>query len=85
MTPRNEAACSDWHPETIKAELHKRGLTLRSLSLANGYKQDSLKSVLRMPCVSYEQIVAKALGVAPETIWPSRYEARKTSYMSKAA
>ncbi|WP_421238549.1 helix-turn-helix domain-containing protein [Aeromonas enteropelogenes] len=85
MTVRNEDGSTGWHPEIIKAELHKRGHTLRSLSLANGYKRDSLKSVLRTPCLAYEKIVADALGVPPETIWPIRYEARKTSYIRKAA
>ena len=78
MTVRNEVRRADWHPEIIKAELHRRGITLRALSVEAGYKPDSLKSVLRVPCVSYEQIVADALGTEPEAIWPSRYEARNT-------
>lgn len=78
---RNEVL-TDWHPETIKAEIHKRGLSFRSLSVQAGYKKDSLKSVLRTPCRPYQQIVADALGVSPETIWPSRYAAH--SYMNKA-
>ncbi|MFH2504007.1 helix-turn-helix domain-containing protein [Klebsiella indica] len=63
----------DWHPETIKAEIHKLGLSFRVLSVQAGYRPDSLKSVLRTPCRPYQQIVADALGVTPETIWPSRY------------
>lgn len=85
MTVRNEVHSTDWHPEIIKAELHRRGITLRSLSVEAGYKADSLKSVLRVPCVRYEQIVANALGITPESIWPSRYEARNSSYMRKAS
>nr|WP_318382489.1 helix-turn-helix domain-containing protein [uncultured Enterobacter sp.] len=63
----------DWHPETIKAEIHKLGLSFRALSVQAGYKADSLKAVLRTPCRPYQQIIADALGVSPETIWPSRY------------
>ena len=85
MTVRNEVRSTDWHPEIIKAELHRRGITLRSLSVEAGYQADSLKSVLRVPCVRYEQIVADALGTTPESIWPSRYEARNNSYMRKAS
>lgn len=73
---------SDWHPETIKAEVHKRGLSFRTLSVQAGYKKDSLKSVLRTPCRPYQQIIADALGVSPETIWPSRY--KTNSYVNKA-
>lgn len=79
---RIEASDADWHPETIKAELHKMGLSFRALSLNAGYSKDSLKAVLRTPCRTYQQIVADALGVAPEEIWPSRY--RTISYLRKA-
>ncbi|MGU9776162.1 helix-turn-helix domain-containing protein [Salmonella enterica subsp. enterica serovar 3,10:z10:-] len=72
----------DWHPETIKAEVHKLGLSFRVLSVRAGYKPDSLKTVLRTPCRTYQQIVADALGVPPETIWPSRYAIN--SYVNRA-
>lgn len=77
---RNEEQM-DWHPETIKAEIHKLGLSFRFLSVRAGYKKDSLKSVLRTPCRPYQQIVADALGISPETIWPSRY--KTNSYVNK--
>ncbi|EEX6963022.1 DNA-binding protein, partial [Escherichia coli] len=48
-----------------------------------GYSRDSLKSVLRTPCRPYQQIIADALGVSPEEIWPSRYQVK--SYMRKAS
>ncbi|EEJ0780892.1 DNA-binding protein [Salmonella enterica] len=80
---QNEDRCADWHPEIIKAEIHKRGLSFRALSLQAGYSRDSLKSVLRTPCKPYQRIIADALGVEPETIWPSRYQTE--SYMQKAS
>lgn len=83
MMKQNEERGADWHPEIIKAEIHKRGLSFRSLSLQAGYSKDSLKSVLRTPCKTYQQVVADALGVEPETIWPSRYQTE--SYMQKAS
>ncbi|EGH0175053.1 DNA-binding protein, partial [Salmonella enterica] len=45
--------------------------------------KDSLKSVLRTPCRPYQQIIADALGVTPEEIWPSRYQVK--SYIRKAS
>ncbi|EAP4730313.1 helix-turn-helix domain-containing protein [Salmonella enterica] len=80
---QNEDRRADWHPEIIKAEIHKRGLSFRALSLQAGYSKDSLKSVLRTPCKPYQRIIADALGVEPETIWPSRYQTE--SYMQKAS
>lgn len=85
MTIKNEVKHSDWHPADIKAEVHKRGFSFRSLSVEAGYAPDTLKNVLRAPCKSYEQIIAEAIGVPAETIWPSRYEARNNSYMSKVS
>ncbi|EFF4547332.1 helix-turn-helix domain-containing protein, partial [Escherichia coli] len=35
------------------------------------------------PCRPYQQIIADALGVSPEEIWPSRYQVK--SYMRKAS
>ena len=64
---------ADWHPADIKAELNKKGLTLRALSLANNMHQDSLKNALRMRYPRGERIIATALGYKPEEIWPSRY------------
>ena len=43
---------ADWHPADIKAELNKKGLTLRALSLANNMHQDSLKT--RYECDTQE-------------------------------
>ena len=67
---------SDWHPADIKAELNKKGLTLRALSLANNMHQDSLKNTLRMRYPRGERIIAAALGYEPEEIWPNRYAKR---------
>ena len=67
---------ADWHPADIKAELNKKGLTLRALSLANNMHQDSLKNTLRMRYPRGERIIAAALGYEPEEIWPNRYAKR---------
>ncbi|WP_140918684.1 helix-turn-helix domain-containing protein [Limnobaculum xujianqingii] len=74
---RKEDLNADWHPADIKAALEKRGLTLRQLSVQAGYAEDSLKSVLRTPCRPYQQIVASALDVPPDVIWPSRYQGNR--------
>ncbi|EAB7189961.1 DNA-binding protein [Salmonella enterica subsp. enterica serovar Derby] len=80
---RKEVPGHDWPSEIIKARLHMAGLSFRSLSIEAGYSKDSLKSVLRTPCRPYQQIIADALGVSPEEIWPSRYQAK--SYIRKAS
>lgn len=67
-------AQQDWHKEDIKAALRKRGYTLRGLSFANGYLcADTVNQALFKSFPKAERIIADALGMQPEEIWPSRY------------
>jgi Ner family transcriptional regulator len=67
----------DWHPADIKAALEKAGWSLRRLSAHHGYSQGLLKVALARPYPNAERMIAAALGVEPETIWPSRYDERR--------
>lgn len=70
-------APKDWHKADITAAVHKRGLTFRGLALANGYRSpDACSQALHRPYPKVERIIAAAIGVAPETIWPSRYQGK---------
>jgi Ner family transcriptional regulator len=64
----------DWHPADILAALKKRGHTLAGLSVANGYHPNAAGKALKMPWPAVEQLVAAALGLSPQAIWPSRYD-----------
>ncbi|ELD8602514.1 helix-turn-helix domain-containing protein [Enterobacter roggenkampii] len=65
---------SDWHRADIVAALHKQGWSLRRLSLHYGYKSaGALKNALDRPWPKGQQIIAEAIGIAPESIWPTRY------------
>lgn len=55
----------------MKAALEKRGLSLRKLAHAHGYSH--FQRVLTSPWLAAELIVAEALGIKAEKIWPSRY------------
>ncbi|MGL5800403.1 MAG: helix-turn-helix domain-containing protein [Plesiomonas sp.] len=76
---RNEVTYddTDWHRVDIVAALHKQGVTMRNLSLDAGLAADTLKNALCRPYPKGERIIAGALGVNPDVIWPSRYLARK--------
>jgi Ner family transcriptional regulator len=68
----------DWHRADIVAALHKRGWSLRRLALQHGYKSPgALGNELDRPWPKGERLIAAAIGTAPETIWPSRYQKRK--------
>ena len=69
----NKTASSDWHKFDIIISLWRRGTSLQRLSRQNHYHRNTLCNVLRHPWPKAERIIAEALGVPPEQIWPSRY------------
>lgn len=68
----------DWHPADIIAALKKRGTSLAALSRQAGLASSTLANALTRHWPKGERLIAEALGVAPEQIWPSRY--RKPDY-----
>lgn len=63
----------DWHPADIIAGLRKRGTSLTALSRQAGLASSTLANALVRHWPKGERLIAEALGVAPEQIWPSRY------------
>lgn len=63
----------DWHNADIVAELKKNGWTVASLSRHVGYTRGALYQALLRKWPKGEAIIAEAIGVSPEEIWPSRY------------
>lgn len=75
-----KAAPSDWHRADIVAALRKAGWSLRKLSTHHGYASANTLSVaLERPWPRGEQLIARALGLEPEAIWPSRYFDKHTT------
>lgn len=66
-------APQDWHRADIKAALEKAGWSIRRLSVQHGYGAKSLTAVLWKPWPRAERVVADAIGVPAQRIWPSRY------------
>ncbi len=67
---------ADWHPADVLAALSKSGWSFRQLALAHGYSGSSaLARVMYRPYPRAESLVAAAIGIAPDQIWPSRYGA----------
>lgn len=71
----------DWHPADVKAALEKRGVSLRQLAHAHGYSH--FQRVLTTHWWAAEQIVAAALELKAEHIWPSRYLAPRTKAQAR--
>ncbi|MBA3110327.1 transcriptional regulator [Salmonella enterica] len=64
---------SDWHSADIIAALKKRGTSLSAVSRQSGLASSTLANALNRRWPKGERLIADALGVAPEQIWPSRY------------
>ena len=71
---QKNAETLDWHRADVVAELKKKGTSVRKLSIQNGLSPNTLKSALQFKYPRGERIIANALGIKPEQIWPSRYE-----------
>lgn len=73
-TAPKKPAPEDWHRADIVAALRKAGWSLRKLATHHGYKQPTtLIKALDRPWPKGERLIAGAIGISPEAIWPSRY------------
>ncbi len=77
------SAESDWHPADVQAALKKRGFSLAGLSVANGYHATAAGKALKRPWPALEVLIAAAIGIPPQHIWPSRYKTRLTVSVSQ--
>ncbi|WP_423732593.1 helix-turn-helix domain-containing protein [Hafnia paralvei] len=63
----------DWHSADIIAALKKHGTSLSAVSRNSGLASSTLGNTLYRHWPKGERLIADALGVTPEQIWPSRY------------
>lgn len=70
-----KASHQDWHPADIVAALRKAGWSLRSLSKHYKLAPGTLGQAIKVPYPNGERLIAAAIGVKPNEIWPSRYDA----------
>ncbi|HAT50779.1 MAG: helix-turn-helix domain-containing protein [Nitrospirae bacterium] len=57
----------------IKYLLEEAGWNMAELSEKHGLFRTACSNALREPWPRVERIIADAIGVAPEVIWPERY------------
>ncbi len=68
------AAPQDWSVFRIREHLARKGYRfLPQLAEQAGLDQRALADALRRPHERAEREIARAIGVAPSQIWPSRY------------
>ncbi len=64
---------TDWSWIDIKHALEKKGLTFAQVERDAGLGASTLSNARYRPYPNAQRIIAKALGVKPQVIWPSRY------------
>lgn len=74
----------DTHPADIIAMLHKRKLSLASLSRQAGLSSSTLANALFRPWPKGEKIIAEALERDAASIWPSRYYDQNGNYVDRS-
>jgi len=62
-----------WDRHSIRAELARRGFTLTGLALDNGLYESACRQALDGRSKAGAQVIAKALGMTVQELWPDRY------------
>lgn len=76
----------DWHRQDVMAAIRKKGTTLAELGRHHGYESPAaLYNVFKMSYPKVERIIATFLEVAPEDIWPSRYQKPKVDFKTSTS
>lgn len=68
-----KTSSQDWHKADILAAVKKTGSSVTKLSRINNLSDSVVAQALLKPYPKCERIIANHLGVAVQTIWPSRY------------
>ena len=64
----------DWHRAEVLAQLKMKGTSLAEVSRNAGLSSRTLSNVFYRAYPKGQSIIASAIGVSAEHIWPSRYE-----------
>lgn len=67
----------DWHSADIIAAIKKKGTTMSAVSRKAGLCSSTLSNALTRKWPKGEKLIAEAIGVRAEIIWPSRYSETK--------
>lgn len=67
-------AQAGWHKEDIKAEIRKRGKTLKAVAEAYGVSASTVRNAVIHPSHSGEKVIADFLKVPLHELWPDRWD-----------
>ncbi|GAA0311452.1 MULTISPECIES: helix-turn-helix domain-containing protein [Rhodovulum] len=82
MEQKKPAPVLDWHG--IKAELHRRGMTLTALATRAGLDPSMCRKVNSHCNYKAQKAIADFLDLKPEQLWPDRYPKNKPRILDTA-
>ncbi|MGR3822496.1 MAG: helix-turn-helix domain-containing protein [Salipiger marinus] len=68
---KKPAPALDW--PAIKAEVHRRGMTLTELAKRTGLPDTACRRVSTVTHYGGQKAIAEFIGYKPEQLWPDRY------------
>lgn len=68
--PKEPAIRRAW----VSFQLRRRGLSVRQLAFREGVSPQALGHALMMPSASLERVLAKALGLKVQELFPERFD-----------
>lgn len=71
-----------WDQHAIKAELHRRGMTLTKLAQINGLNPNNFRGVWSRSNRPAESVIAAFLETPVEELFPDRYPVRSATILS---
>lgn len=71
-----------WDSHAIKAELHRKGMTIAALERLNNASPGSFGHVWRRTVRRAEQAIADCIGQPVNELWPERYPIRNSRILS---
>jgi len=69
--PKNPAERRVW----ITGQLRLRGTSLRRLAVQEGVSPQAMSNALMLPSSHLEEVIAKALGLTAQQLFPERFDA----------
>ena len=63
-----------WHPEDIKAEVRKRGMSLSGLSRSVGLCDSACRVAFQKPVPAANRAIAELIGQSLHVLWPRWFD-----------
>jgi Ner family transcriptional regulator len=82
MAKTKQVPTDGWDQHSIKAELHRKGMTLAALARSKGRTPSAFSHVWTRRSSTAEAAISEFLGIPKEVLFPKRYPKRTAKILS---